>query len=135
MYIKVCMKVHKFAKCVFMSIQSLEICIVYGELHIKPCSRDHPKSCIQCLCLQVAFMFVGHIALKFAQNFTLKIGVGRLYCCLQVTLIIAILTQNKLHKAPFHPSIQPTWLSYLVLQTSYITAKQFKAHKSLEAYN
>ena len=26
-------------------------------------------------------------------------------------------------------------VSYLVLQTSYITAKQFKAHKSLEAYN
>ena len=26
-------------------------------------------------------------------------------------------------------------MSYLVLQTSYITAKQFKAHKSLEAYN
>ena len=26
-------------------------------------------------------------------------------------------------------------VSYLVLQTSYISAKQFKAHKSLEAYN
>ena len=26
-------------------------------------------------------------------------------------------------------------VSYLVRQTSYITAKQFKAHKSLEAYN
>ena len=26
-------------------------------------------------------------------------------------------------------------VSYLVLQTSYITAKQFKAHKSLEEYN
>ena len=26
-------------------------------------------------------------------------------------------------------------LSYLVLQTSYITTQQFKAHKSLEAYN
>ena len=26
-------------------------------------------------------------------------------------------------------------VSYLVLQTSYITAKQFKVHKSLEAYN
>jgi len=26
-------------------------------------------------------------------------------------------------------------VSYLVLQTSFITAKQFKAHKSLEAYN
>ena len=26
-------------------------------------------------------------------------------------------------------------LSYLVLQTSYITTEQFKAHKSLEAYN
>ncbi len=26
-------------------------------------------------------------------------------------------------------------VSYLVLQTSYLTAKQFKAHKSLEAYN
>ena len=26
-------------------------------------------------------------------------------------------------------------LSYLVLQTNYITAKQFKAYKSLEAYN
>ena len=26
-------------------------------------------------------------------------------------------------------------VSYLVLRTSYISAKQFKAHKSLEAYN
>ena len=26
-------------------------------------------------------------------------------------------------------------VSYLVLQTSFLTAKQFKAHKSLEAYN
>ena len=26
-------------------------------------------------------------------------------------------------------------VSYLVLQTNFITAKQFKAHKSLEAYN
>lgn len=26
-------------------------------------------------------------------------------------------------------------VSYLVLQTSYLSAKQFKAHKSLEAYN
>ena len=26
-------------------------------------------------------------------------------------------------------------VSHLVLQTSYITAKQFRAHKSLEAYN
>ena len=26
-------------------------------------------------------------------------------------------------------------VSYLVLQTSYLTTKQFKAHKSLEAYN
>lgn len=26
-------------------------------------------------------------------------------------------------------------LSYLVLQTNFITTKQFKAHKSLEAYN
>ena len=26
-------------------------------------------------------------------------------------------------------------VSYLVLQTSYLTLKQFKAHKSLEAYN
>ena len=26
-------------------------------------------------------------------------------------------------------------VSYLVLQTSFITSKQFKAHKSLEAYN
>ena len=26
-------------------------------------------------------------------------------------------------------------VSYLVLQTSYITAKQFKAHKSMDAYN
>ena len=26
-------------------------------------------------------------------------------------------------------------VSYLVLQTSFVTAKQFKAHKSLEAYN
>ena len=26
-------------------------------------------------------------------------------------------------------------VSYLVLQTSYLTAKQFKAYKSLEAYN
>ena len=25
--------------------------------------------------------------------------------------------------------------SYLVLQTSFVTAKQFKAHKSVEAYN
>ena len=99
MYIKVCMKVHKFAKRIFMSIQNLEICIkFYSELHIKPCSRDHPKSCIQCLCLQVAFMFVGYIASKFAQNFTLKTEVGRLHYCLQVTLSIAILTQNKLHK-------------------------------------
>ncbi len=26
-------------------------------------------------------------------------------------------------------------VSYLVLQTNFITAKQFKSHKSLEAYN
>ena len=26
-------------------------------------------------------------------------------------------------------------VSYLVLQTSFVTAKQFKAHKSMEAYN
>ena len=26
-------------------------------------------------------------------------------------------------------------MSYLVLQTSFVTAKQFKAHKSLESYN
>ena len=26
-------------------------------------------------------------------------------------------------------------VSYLVLQTSFVTAKQFKAHKYLEAYN
>ena len=33
------------------------------------------------------------------------------------------------------PPIDSTDLhSYLVLQTSYITAKQYKAHKSLEAY-
>ena len=57
------------------------------------------------LCLQVAFMSVGHIASKFAQNFTLKTEVGRLHCCLQVTLSIAILTQNKLHSPALQPSV------------------------------
>ncbi len=34
------------------------------------------------------------------------------------------------------PPIEATDLvSYLVLQTSFVTAKQFKAHKSMEAYN
>jgi hypothetical protein len=34
------------------------------------------------------------------------------------------------------PPVDATDLvSYLVLQTNFITAKQFKAHKSLEAYN
>ena len=32
-------------------------------------------------------------------------------------------------------SLTTRLVSYLVLQTSYITAKQFKAHKSLEVYN
>ena len=34
------------------------------------------------------------------------------------------------------PSVDGSDLvSYLVLQTSFVTAKQFKAHKSMEAYN
>ncbi len=34
------------------------------------------------------------------------------------------------------PAIKATDLvSYLVLQTSFVTGKQFKAHKSMEAYN
>ena len=34
------------------------------------------------------------------------------------------------------PQVDATDLvSYLVLQTNFITAKQFKSHKSLEAYN
>ena len=37
--------------------------------------------------------------------------------------------------APLPPVDAGDIVSYLVLQTSYITAKQFKAHKSLEAYN
>ena len=41
-------------------------------------------------------MFGGHIASKFAQIFTLKTEV-RLPCCLQITLSITILIQNKLH--------------------------------------
>ena len=36
---------------------------------------------------------------------------------------------------PLPPIDSTDLLSYLVLQTSYITTKQFKAHKSLEAYN
>jgi len=35
-----------------------------------------------------------------------------------------------------HPPVDASdFVSYLLLQTSYISAKQFKAHKSLEAYN
>ena len=48
--------------------------------------------------------------------------------------------QGQSNNANAHPGSLPPidstdLLSYLVLQTSYITAKQFKAHKSLEAYN
>ena len=39
----------------------------------------------------------------------------------------------------WEPSLTPVdvsdLVSYLVLQTNYITAKQYKAHKSLEAYD
>ena len=38
-------------------------------------------------------------------------------------------------ESSFPPVDASDLVSYLVLQTSYITAKQFKAHKSLEAYN
>lgn len=34
------------------------------------------------------------------------------------------------------PTVEaPDLVSYLVLQTSFVTSQQFKAHKSLEAYN
>ena len=37
--------------------------------------------------------------------------------------------------SPFPPLDASDLVSYLVLQTSYVSAKQFKARKSLEAYN
>ena len=38
-------------------------------------------------------------------------------------------------RATFPPVQAADLVSYLVLQTSFATAKQFKAHKSMEAYN
>ena len=49
-------------------------------------------------CIHAKLMFGGHIASKFCTNFTLKTEVSRLHCCVQVTLSIVILTQNKLHR-------------------------------------
>lgn len=47
-----------------------------------------------------------------------------------------LLSNNQAAQPSSLPSIDATdLLSYLVLQTSYITTQQFKAHKSLEAYN
>ena len=44
----------------------------------------------------------------------------------------------KTHSAPpvvFPPVDASDMVSYLVLQTSFLTAQQYKSHKSLEAYN
>lgn len=45
------------------------------------------------------------------------------------------LDRPSLESSTFPPIDASDIVSYLVLQTSFITAKQFKAHKSLEAYN
>ena len=91
--IEVCMK-----DLIHWSLLSVHLCNL--KIYIKVCSESHsrdcPKRCIQSLCLQITFMFGGHIASKFAQIFTLKTKV-RLPCCLQITLSITILIQNKLH--------------------------------------
>ena len=46
-----------------------------------------------------------------------------------------LLQGTSLQQAPLPAVDASDLVSYLVLQTSYITTKQFKAHKSLEAYN
>ena len=98
--IEVCMKVHKIIKICYVCIY---VNSKFGNLHKSLQWTLHQTFAAEITqkaafnaCLQLAFMFVGHIASKFAQNFTLKAEVGRLHC-LQVTLSIAILTQNKLH--------------------------------------
>ena len=46
-----------------------------------------------------------------------------------------LLLEKKTHQSELPPVDASDLVSYLVLQTSYLTAKQFKSHKSLEAYN
>lgn len=46
------------------------------------------------------------------------------------------INSKSFREAPkFPPFSSGDLVSYLVLQTNYLSAKQFKAHKSLEAYN
>ena len=47
----------------------------------------------------------------------------------------SISAKDYLESSSLPPVDASDLLSYLVLQSSYITANQFKAHKSLEAYN
>ena len=45
------------------------------------------------------------------------------------------ISKNDCVSCPLPPVDASDIVSYLVLQTSFVTAKQFKAHKSMEGYN
>ena len=46
-----------------------------------------------------------------------------------------LIASSGIEKQPFPPIEGTDLVSYLVLQTSFVSAKQFKVHKSMEAYN
>ena len=46
-----------------------------------------------------------------------------------------LIANSGIEKRPLPPIEATGLVSYLVLQTSLVSAKQFKAHKSMEAYN
>ena len=54
---------------------------------------------------------------------------GWIHSPLNLYLVIPLI------QSPPPPLDASDLVSYLVLQTNFITSKQFKAHKSLEAYN
>ncbi len=68
-----------------------------------------------------------------------KAGAEKLRYAEKLTLINGqdpfLLGSSGIEKKPLPPIEATDLVSYLVLQTSCVTAKQFKAHKSMEAYN
>ena len=50
-------------------------------------------------------------------------------------LFLGVITEAEATLSELPPVEASDLVSYLVLQTSFVTSSQFKAHKSLEAYN
>ena len=66
-------------------------------------------------------------------------GAAKSWCTEKISLINGLdpflITSSGIEKQPL-PHVEANDLvSYLVLQTSFVSAKQFKVHKSMEAYN